>query len=204
MNFVRGKKEEACPYYGAKAGVEDAQVIVAPYNILLLKESRDAYGIKLKDNVVIIDEAHNLLETESSIHSAEVSQLQVNKQTGFDYCSFQTNFLFQLKCAQSQLTQYLDRYKGKLSPANLLKIRQLLQVLARLLSVIGKYFGSIFSFAQVKYFFFSAKKSANVVESVHTMDEFLDKSELVDFNLLDLATFAEKTRLAQKVGDYRV
>jgi len=57
--------------------VDDAQIIVAPYNILLLKESREAYGIKLKGNIVIIDEAHNLLETESSIHSAEVSLLQV-------------------------------------------------------------------------------------------------------------------------------
>jgi len=73
----RGQKEEACPYYGAKACVDDAQVVVAPYNILLLKESREAYGIKLEGNIVIIDEAHNLLETESSIHSAEVSLMQV-------------------------------------------------------------------------------------------------------------------------------
>ncbi|CAB3378645.1 Hypothetical predicted protein [Cloeon dipterum] len=161
-----GKKEGACPYYGAKASVDDAQVVVAPYNILLLKESREAYGIDLKGNVVIIDEAHNLLETESSIHSAEVSFTQV-------------------KCAQSQLTQYLEKYKSKLSPANLLKVRQLLQVLGRLLSVIGD-------------------KSKGEAELAFTMDEFLDKSELIDFNLMELVSFAERSRLAQKLNGFTI
>jgi len=53
---------------------------------------------------------------------------------------------------------------------------------------------------EFNYVVYLDKKTSSDVESVHTMDQFLDKSELVDFNLLDLVSFAEKSRLAQKVG----
>ena len=53
------------------------QLVVLPYNILLHKSTREACGIKLKGNVVIIDEAHNLIDTISSVHSVEISGLQV-------------------------------------------------------------------------------------------------------------------------------
>lgn len=51
--------------------------MVLPYNILLHKSTREACGIKLEGNVVVIDEAHNLLETISSVHSVEVTGGQV-------------------------------------------------------------------------------------------------------------------------------
>ena len=46
--------------------------MIIPYNTLLHKPTRDSIGIKLKNSVVIIDEAHNLLDTISHIHSSEV------------------------------------------------------------------------------------------------------------------------------------
>jgi chromosome transmission fidelity protein 1 len=54
-----------------------AQVVVVPYNTLLHKNTRKACGINLAGNVVIIDEAHNLLDTISHIHSSEVTGRQV-------------------------------------------------------------------------------------------------------------------------------
>lgn len=53
------------------------QVVVLPYNVLLHRGTREASGINLDGNVVIIDEAHNLLETISNIHSVFLSQQQV-------------------------------------------------------------------------------------------------------------------------------
>lgn len=53
------------------------QLVVVPYNTLLHKGTREASGIKLKGNVVIVDEAHNLLETISGIHSVLLSLRQV-------------------------------------------------------------------------------------------------------------------------------
>ena len=57
-----------------------AQLVVLPYNILLHKSTREACGIKLDGNVVIIDEAHNLIDTISSVHSVEITGFQVQYQ----------------------------------------------------------------------------------------------------------------------------
>ena len=51
--------------------------MVLPYNLLLHKATREACGIKLAGNIVIVDEAHNLTDTISSIHSVEVTMIQV-------------------------------------------------------------------------------------------------------------------------------
>ena len=49
-----------------------------PYQVLLHAATRQAVGISLRGNVVIIDEAHNLLDTISSIHSVYVTGAQVS------------------------------------------------------------------------------------------------------------------------------
>lgn len=73
--------------------------------------------------VVIIDEAHNLSDTLSCIHSAELTGAQVNtvisrpcRECRFKRCSFPvkrlTGFFFLQLCrSHSQLAQYADRYK---------------------------------------------------------------------------------------------
>jgi chromosome transmission fidelity protein 1 len=57
-------------------------VVIVPYNTLLHKPTRDSLGIKLKNSVVIIDEAHNLLDTISHIHSSEVKGDQLLQVDG--------------------------------------------------------------------------------------------------------------------------
>lgn len=39
-----GKKLNACPYYAARAAVEDARVVLLPYNLILHKSTREASG----------------------------------------------------------------------------------------------------------------------------------------------------------------
>jgi chromosome transmission fidelity protein 1 len=58
-----------------------SQFVVLPYNTLLHGPTREAVGVKLKGNVVIIDEAHNLLDTIASVYSVEVTGAHV----GSDY-----------------------------------------------------------------------------------------------------------------------
>lgn len=55
-----GKKLKCCPYYLAKELKQDADIIFMPYNYLLDPKSRKANGVELTNNIVILDEAHNV------------------------------------------------------------------------------------------------------------------------------------------------
>lgn len=55
-----GKKLSCCPYYLAKDLKQTADIIFMPYNYLLDPKARKANGIELANNVIILDEAHNV------------------------------------------------------------------------------------------------------------------------------------------------
>uniref|UniRef100_T1H8V1 DNA helicase n=1 Tax=Rhodnius prolixus TaxID=13249 RepID=T1H8V1_RHOPR len=74
-----GRKIGSCPYYATRSSIPLSQVIVIPYHTLLHKGSRDASGLCLDNSVVIIDEAHNLLETLSHIHSSQINGQQLQR-----------------------------------------------------------------------------------------------------------------------------
>ncbi len=75
-----GRSTKACPYYGTRFAIPAAQLVALPYQTLLHRATRGASGIKLKGNIVVIDEAHNLVETISNIHSVEVTGTQVGSR----------------------------------------------------------------------------------------------------------------------------
>eukprot|EP00730_Choanoeca_flexa_P017388 TRINITY_DN8368_c0_g1_i3.p1 TRINITY_DN8368_c0_g1~~TRINITY_DN8368_c0_g1_i3.p1 ORF type:complete len:858 (+),score=172.32 TRINITY_DN8368_c0_g1_i3:387-2960(+) len=107
-----GKKTGTCPYYAARKAVPAAEVVVAPYNLLLHKSTRETTGLVLKDNVVVIDEAHNLMDTIASIHSVS---LQAHTLMG----------------AHRDLLTYCQKYKKRLKAKNLMYIKQLLSTFKR-------------------------------------------------------------------------
>lgn len=57
------------PYFSSRAAVRLCQLILVPYNILLHRPTREAWGLDLSEAVIIIDEAHNLLQTVASMYS---------------------------------------------------------------------------------------------------------------------------------------
>ncbi|XP_063237440.1 regulator of telomere elongation helicase 1 homolog isoform X1 [Bacillus rossius redtenbacheri] len=54
------RKMQCCPYYVAKAVKDSADIVFMPYNYLLDPKMRHSQGIDLLNNVVILDEAHNV------------------------------------------------------------------------------------------------------------------------------------------------
>ncbi len=72
-----GEKKRACPYYGTRAAIASAELVALPYNMLLHKSTRESLGIELKGNIVVVDEAHNLVDAINEMYSTQLSLAQV-------------------------------------------------------------------------------------------------------------------------------
>ncbi|XP_047523288.1 Fanconi anemia group J protein homolog isoform X2 [Pieris napi] len=55
-----GKEKQACPYYAAREMATAANIIFCPYNYLIEPSIRSSMQIDVSDNIVIIDEGHNI------------------------------------------------------------------------------------------------------------------------------------------------
>lgn len=55
-----GKRHTLCPYYWSVQLAEDADIVFCPYNYILDPRIRAAVAIELENNIVILDEAHNI------------------------------------------------------------------------------------------------------------------------------------------------
>lgn len=56
------------------------QLIVMPYAALLSRETRAAMGVRLEGAVVVVDEAHNIVEAINAVHSKKVTLSEVRGQ----------------------------------------------------------------------------------------------------------------------------
>jgi len=86
------------------------QIVTLPYPLLLQKSARDALGLSLKDHIVIIDEAHNLMDAIAGIYSVSVTLEQVQQ-------------------ARAQLTAYLQKFRNKLKGKNRMYVAQTVRIL---------------------------------------------------------------------------
>lgn len=113
-----GKKLGVCPYYASRSAVTPAEMVTLPYPLLLQKTAREALGLSVKGHVVIIDEAHNLMDAIEGICSAEVSGKQ-------------------LTLARESLMIYLQRFRNKLKGGNRVYVTQVVRVIDSLLASIA-------------------------------------------------------------------
>ncbi|NXU17824.1 DDX11 helicase, partial [Pardalotus punctatus] len=165
-----GRETKACPYYGSRFAIPAAQLVVLPYQMLLHEPTRNAAGIKLKDQVVIIDEAHNLIDTITCIHSAEVSGSQ-------------------LCCAHSQLSQYMERYRKRLKAKNLMYIKQILYLLERFVATLG---GNVNQNPGCQ----AVSQTGTVLKSIN---DFLFQSQIDNINLFKVQRYCEKSLISRKL-----
>ncbi|XP_076158449.1 ATP-dependent DNA helicase DDX11 isoform X1 [Alosa pseudoharengus] len=167
-----GRKTHTCPYYSTRKAIPAAQLVVLPYQTLLHAGTRRASGIQLKDQVVIIDEAHNLSDTLTCIHSTEV--------TGAQLCR-----------AHSQLTQYCDRYRSRLKAKNLMYIKQILFVLEGLVRTLGGKVGQN-----------PNSQSTQSGTELFTINDYLFKAQIDNINLFKLQRYFEKSMISRKLSGF--
>ncbi|KAM4618264.1 ATP-dependent DNA helicase DDX11 [Polymixia lowei] len=164
-----GRETRACPYYAARLAIPPAQLVVLPYQTVLHEATRRASGVQLKGQILIIDEAHNLSDTLSCIHSAEL--------TGAQLCR-----------AHSQLTQYSERYKSRLKAKNLVYIKQILFVLEGLVRALG---GKVGQNPQ--------SQTTQPGKELLTINNFLFKAQIDNINLFKLQRYFEKSLISRKL-----
>lgn len=110
----QGVSSKGCPYFASRKAVPQCQLVLLPYQVLLHEGTRNAWGIDLKDNVIVLDEAHNVLTTINSLYSAEVSEKS-------------------LTLALRLIREYNAKYKLRLKAKNLLYMKQLEQLTSKML-----------------------------------------------------------------------
>jgi chromosome transmission fidelity protein 1 len=105
-----GKDLGICPYYASRSAIKPAEIVTLPYPLLLQKSAREALKLSLKGHVVIIDEAHNLMDAIADIQGVDVT-------------------LKQLKRARAQLGAYLQKFRNRLKGKNRVYVAQVVRVI---------------------------------------------------------------------------
>eukprot|EP01062_Namystynia_karyoxenos_P004217 TRINITY_DN11487_c0_g1_i8.p1 TRINITY_DN11487_c0_g1~~TRINITY_DN11487_c0_g1_i8.p1 ORF type:complete len:947 (+),score=302.80 TRINITY_DN11487_c0_g1_i8:93-2843(+) len=108
-----GRKDAACPYYAAREASDFASLLAMPYAALLNEDARKSLGVDLTGNVVIVDEAHNVVD---AVNSANSTELPVQALASF----------------ASAIEQYLAKQSGRLHFQNIAMLRNLAKTLRRL------------------------------------------------------------------------
>lgn len=122
-----GRQLAICPYYAARKVIDQCevsptdflktlyiltiQIITLPYPLLLQRSSREALDLSLRGHVVIIDEAHNLMDAISNIHSVSVT-------------------LDQLRTSLFQLTTYARNFQTRLKGKNRVYVTQVIRLVS--------------------------------------------------------------------------
>jgi chromosome transmission fidelity protein 1 len=93
------------------------KIVTLPYPLLLQQSTREALGIDLTGHIVIIDEAHNIIDAISALHSTTLSSTQIAR-------------------GKAQLEGYLAKFSTRLSGRNKMFIKQILALLRQLESFL--------------------------------------------------------------------
>ncbi|KAF8459481.1 ATP-dependent RNA helicase chl1 [Terfezia claveryi] len=109
-----GRKMGICPYYASRPAIKPSEIVTLPYPLLLQRSAREALDISLKGHVVMIDEAHNLMDAISNIHSNMVT-------------------LPEIQTSHNGLETYLSKFGNRLKGSNKAYVMQLLKLLSGLI-----------------------------------------------------------------------
>jgi len=170
-----GKKLDTCPYYGTRRAVAQAEVICMPYATLLHKGTRESMKIPLKGNVVLIDEAHNLVEAINAVHTTQLS-LQVMSR------------------ALNQITLYWERYKSRLSGKNTVYVQQIIRLLGGLVKFVRRK-ASPHVLATTSA---TGQEDASATV-IMTVNELVFEAGMDNVNLFKVVRYMEQSQISKKV-----
>uniref|UniRef100_A0A0G4GLR3 Helicase ATP-binding domain-containing protein n=1 Tax=Chromera velia CCMP2878 TaxID=1169474 RepID=A0A0G4GLR3_9ALVE len=110
---------QACAYYAARQAAKDADVVLLPYSCVLKAEAREALGVETEGNVVVFDEAHNLMDALNACGSSRIS-------------------VAELRGVREDLQKYLKEYAAKLASDNAQAVRRAAGLCSQLIKMLNK------------------------------------------------------------------
>lgn len=118
---ILGKNLHICPYYSSKHIIDTIpEVISLPYQLLLSQEIRSQLNINTKNSIIIIDEAHNLIDTITSLNSVNIR---------FE----------ELKEIETNLKAYYSRFMKKLNSGNRINLLKLIKLIGKLTKYVENF-----------------------------------------------------------------
>ncbi|GMM38213.1 DNA helicase [Saccharomycopsis crataegensis] len=119
-----GRRFKICPYYSTVKQSSDfsamSEVVSLPYQLLLDADIRQQLNIDLKNSIVVIDEAHNLIDTITSLNSASMT-------------------LRELRSLAGNLRGYFVKFMKRLNSGNRINLLKLTKVLNKLIDFVINY-----------------------------------------------------------------
>lgn len=114
-----GKDKESCPYFAARTLMDTADIIFCPYNYIIDPNIRESLQLDMKDQVIILDEAHNIEDISRDVSSVAFREdhLQATahecetlaKQRAEDFTTYDTLKTFLLKLVTFLKDMSLDK-----------------------------------------------------------------------------------------------
>ena len=188
-----GASQQSCPFFSVRKAVPYAQIICLTYNSLFDQDIRKANHIRLHSNqVIIVDEAHNLVDAINQIHSAECDG---------------NDILLSILSLQA----YLKRFQTVLSHRNLYYINILKSILQKLKVHTEADLNSFRNKSQVLekengfnsiQIMGESANEQNSYEIISSLNNFLFSALLDNINFFKLKKYLEMTNLAAKIGGY--
>ena len=182
--YALGKSHQVCPYYASRSAIPTAEIVTLPYPLLLQASAREALGIKLEGNVVIIDEAHNIMDAVANVHAAEIR-------------------LSDLRRSRKMLGAYFKRFGKKLKGENRIMVAQVVKVIDGLTewsttALSSKVCPSRITHYEIRFTDRSPQSEHGIVDP-----NYLLKSKGIDqINMFKLIKYIQESKLAFKVESY--
>ncbi|KAF5362893.1 hypothetical protein D9758_007152 [Tetrapyrgos nigripes] len=178
-----GRLSNVCPYFGSRRAIPQAELVTLPYNLLLSKSSREALGIDLSNQIIIIDEAHNLIPTLLSLSTTRLT-------------------LSTLRVSLQQVSIYVTKFKNRLSAQHMLHLKRLVEFLDALGKYLGEWRGSRVGGGQGQ----GQGQGGGTSEK----SEVLSASELIErlgkkaigINMLAIERYLKSSKIARKISGY--
>ncbi|RCK55391.1 ATP-dependent DNA helicase CHL1 [Candida viswanathii] len=152
-----GNELRVCPYYSVRKGIELTEIVSLPYQMIFQDTTRRILNLDVKDSIIIIDEAHNIIDTITSMYSLKITADQLNEVV-------------------KSLKVYLNKFLKKLNSGNRIHLLKLIKICQLLLKFLGSnQEAKPGDEIKVEDIF---KDSTGDLVNIHKLDQFLSKSKI--------------------------